>query len=182
METKQKIKVAFSATVIATIILLFFALLGSSLLSYLHISYPAFTIGGGIILLIIAIEMLFDKRQQRKGEDIDLNSDNVSVFPLATPIIAGPAAITSVIVSVSDIGTNFTNQTVGMLSLVIVLFLTFIIFFIASKFSKLINKKIIQFYNTDGVKKVFDIHRYSDKGTLYFLRKNEIADDFVITG
>ena len=123
METKQKIKVAFSATVIATIILLFFALLGSSLLSYLHISYSAFTIGGGIILLIIAIEMLFDKRQQRKGEDIDLNSDNVSIFPLATPIIAGPAAITSVIVSVSDIGTNFTNQTVGMLSLVFVLFL-----------------------------------------------------------
>ena len=58
--------------------------------------------------------MLFDKRQQRKGEDLDLNSDNVSVFPLATPIIAGPAAITSVIVSVSDIGTNFTNQTAGM--------------------------------------------------------------------
>ena len=78
-----------------------------------------------------------------KGEDLDLNSDNVSVFPLATPIIAGPAAITSVIVSVSDIGTNFTNQTVGMFSLIIVLFLTFIIFFIASKFSKLINKKII---------------------------------------
>jgi multiple antibiotic resistance protein len=143
MEAKQKIKVALSATIIATIILLFFALLGSSLLTYLNISYPAFTIGGGIILLIIAIEMLFDKRQQRKGEDLDLNSDNVSIFPLATPIIAGPAAITSVIVSVSDIGINFTNQTVGMFSLIIVLFLTFIIFFIASKFSKLINKKII---------------------------------------
>ena len=143
MEAKQKIRVALSATIIATIILLFFALLGSSLLSYLHISYSAFTIGGGIILLIIAIEMLFDKRQQRKGEDLDLNSDNVSIFPLATPIIAGPAAITSVIVSVSDIGINFTNQTVGMFSLIIVLFLTFIIFFIASKFSKLINKKII---------------------------------------
>ena len=143
MEAKQKIKVALSATIIATIILLFFALLGSSLLTYLNISYPAFTIGGGIILLIIAIEMLFDKRQQRKGEDLDLNSDNVSIFPLATPIIAGPAAITSVIVSVSDIGTNFTNQTVGMFSLVVVLFLTFIIFFVASKFSNLINKKII---------------------------------------
>ena len=143
METKQKIKIAFSATVIATIILLFFALLGSSLLSYLNISYPAFTIGGGIILLIIAIEMLFDKRQQRKEGDIDINSDNVSVFPLATPIIAGPAAITSVIVSVSDIGTHFTNQTVGMTSLTLVLVLTFAIFFIASKFSKLINKKVI---------------------------------------
>ena len=127
MDTNKKIRIALSASIIASIILLFFALLGSSLLSYLNISYPAFTIGGGIILLIIAIEMLFDKRQQRKGEDLDLNSDNVSVFPLATPIIAGPAAITSVIVSVSDIGTNFTNQTIGMLSLVFVLFLTFII-------------------------------------------------------
>ncbi len=143
MSSQQRIKTALSATIIAAIILLFFALLGSSLLSYLNISFPAFTIGGGIILLIIAIEMLFDKRQQRKEEDIDLNSDNVSVFPLATPIIAGPAAITSVIVSVSDIGTNFTNQTAGMIALVSVLFLTFIIFFIASKFSKIINKKII---------------------------------------
>ena len=143
MEPKQKIKIALSATIIATIILMFFALLGSSLLTYLNISYPAFTIGGGIVLLMIAIEMLFDKRQQRKEVDIDLNSDNVSVFPLATPIIAGPAAITSVIVSVSDIGVNFTNQTSGMLALASVLFLTFIIFFVASKFSRIINKKII---------------------------------------
>ena len=143
MEPKQKIKIALSATIIATIILMFFALLGSSLLSYLNISYPAFTIGGGIVLLMIAIEMLFDKRQQRKEVDIDLNSDNVSVFPLATPIIAGPAAITSVIVSVSDIGVNFKSQTSGMLALASVLFLTFIIFFIASKFSRIINKKII---------------------------------------
>ena len=143
MDTNKKIRIALSATIIASIILLFFALLGSSLLSYLNISYPAFTIGGGIILLIIAIEMLFDKRQQRKEEDVDLNSDNVSVFPLATPIIAGPAAITSVIVSVSDIGTNFTNQTAGMMSLTLVLVLTFMIFFIASKFSKLINRKVI---------------------------------------
>ena len=143
MSSQQRIKTAFSATIIASIILLFFAFLGSTLLSYLNISFPAFTIGGGIILLIISMEMLFDKRQQRKEDDIDFNSENVSVFPLATPIIAGPAAITSVIVSVSDIGTNFTNQTAGMFSLVSVLFLTFIIFFIASKFSKLINKKII---------------------------------------
>ena len=39
-----------------------------------------------------------------------------------------------------------------------------------------VNKKTIHFYNTEGVKKVFDIHRYSDKGTLYFKRKNELAD------
>ena len=136
MDTNKKIRIALSATIIASIILLFFALLGSSLLSYLNISYPAFTIGGGIILLIIAIEMLFDKRQQRKEEDIDLNSDNISVFPLATPIIAGPAAITSVIVSVSDIGTNFTNQSAGMFSLVSSFIFNFYNFFYSFKIFK----------------------------------------------
>ena len=143
MKTKDKIKTALNATIIAAVILLFFALLGSSLLSYLNISYPAFTIAGGIILFLISMEMLFDKRQQRKEDDLNYNSEKVSIFPLATPLIAGPAGITSVIVSVSDIGSNFTNQIVGMVSLVLVLFLTFTIFFIASKFSKLINKKII---------------------------------------
>ncbi len=143
METKNKIKTALSATTIATLILLFFALLGSSLLSYLNISFPAFTIAGGVILFIISMEMLFDKRQQRKENDLDYNSERVSVFPLATPLLAGPAGITSVIVSVSDIGNNFTNQVVGMFSLITVLFITFIIFFIASKSSKAINKKVI---------------------------------------
>ena len=143
METKEKIKTALSATIIATIILLFFALLGSSLLSYLNISFPAFTVAGGVILFLISMEMLFDKRQQRKENDLDYNSERVSVFPLATPLLAGPAGITSVIVSVSDIGNNFTNQIVGMFSLIIVLFITFIIFFIASKSSRIINKKII---------------------------------------
>ena len=143
METKEKIKTALSATIIATIILLFFALLGSSLLSYLNISFPAFTVAGGVILFLISMEMLFDKRQQRKENHLDYNSERVSVFPLATPLLAGPAGITSVIVSVSDIGNNFTNQIVGMFSLIIVLFITFIIFFIASKSSRIINKKII---------------------------------------
>lgn len=143
MDAKEKIKTALSATIIAAIILLFFALLGSSLLSYLNISFPAFTIAGGVILFLISIEMLFDKRQQRKEEDINFSSDKVSIFPLATPLIAGPAGITSVIVSVSDIGNNFTNQFVGMLSLIMVLLITFIIFFVASKSSKIINKKII---------------------------------------
>jgi len=147
METKQKIKTAFSATTIAGIILLFFALVGSSLLNYLNISFPAFTIAGGIILFLISMEMLFDKRQQRKEEDLTHNSENVSIFPLATPLIAGPAGITSVIVSVSDIGNNFTNQFVGMLSLIVVLFLTFAIFFVASKSSQLINKKIINVFS-----------------------------------
>ena len=136
METKDKIKTALSATTIAAVILLFFALVGSYLLSYLNISFPAFTIAGGIILFLISMEMLFDKRQQRKEDDLDYNSERVSVFPLATPIIAGPAGITSVIVSVSDIGNNFTNQAVGILALVLVLTFNFYNFFYSFKIFK----------------------------------------------
>ena len=147
LNAKEKIKTAISATIIAATILLFFALLGNYILSYLNITFPAFTIAGGIILFIISLEMLFNKRQQRKEENINFQSENISVFPLATPLLAGPAAITSVIVSVSDIGNNFVNQIIGITSLILVMVLTFIIFFIASKFEKIINKKIINIFS-----------------------------------
>ena len=147
LNAKEKIKTAISATIIAATILLFFALLGNYILSYLNITFPAFTIAGGIILFIISLEMLFNKRQQRKEENINFQSENISVFPLATPLLAGPAAITSVIVSVSDIGNNFVNQIIGITSLILVMVLTFIIFFIASKSEKIINKKIINIFS-----------------------------------
>jgi multiple antibiotic resistance protein len=143
LETKDKIKTALGGIMIATIILLFFALLGNFILSYLNISFSAFTVAGGIILFLISMEMLFDKRQQRKEGDLNYSSDKISVFPLATPLLAGPAGITSIIVSVTDIGGNFTNQVVGIFSLFLVMVITFIIFYVVSKSSNIINKKVI---------------------------------------
>jgi multiple antibiotic resistance protein len=143
LETKDKIKTALGGIMIATIILLFFALLGNFILSYLNISFSAFTVAGGIILFLISMEMLFDKRQQRKEGDLNYSSDKISVFPLATPLLAGPAGITSIIVSVTDIGGNFTNQVVGIFSLFLVMVITFVIFYVASKSSNIINKKVI---------------------------------------
>ncbi len=147
LDAKEKIKTALHGTLIATLILLFFGLLGNSILAYLNISFPAFTIAGGIILFIIALEMLFDKRHQRKEESVDLTSDKLSVFPLATPLLAGPAAITSVIVSVSATGNDFTKQAIGMLALITATLTTFIILFIAAKSEKIINKKIISIFS-----------------------------------
>ena len=142
LKIKDKIKTALEATITATIILLFFALLGKFILSSLNISFSAFTIAGGIILFIISLEMLFDKRNQRKEESLKSRSDRISIFPLAIPLLAGPAAITSIIVSVTDIGANFIKQSVGMISLVLVMFITFMLFYIASKFSRIINKQV----------------------------------------
>ena len=147
LDVKEKIKTALHGTFIATLILLFFGLLGNSILAYLNISFPAFTIAGGIILFIIALEMLFDKRHQRKEESVDFTSDKLSVFPLATPLLAGPAAITSVIVSVSATGNDFTKQAIGMLALIAATIVTFIILFIAAKSEKIINKRIISIFS-----------------------------------
>ena len=147
LDAKEKIKTALHGTLIATLILLFFGLLGNSILAYLNISFPAFTIAGGIILFIIALEMLFDKRHQRKEENINFTSDKLSIFPLATPLLAGPAAITSVIVSVSATGNDFTKQAIGMLALITATLVTFIILFIAAKSEKIINKRIISIFS-----------------------------------
>ena len=147
LDAKEKVKTALHGTFIATLILLFFGLLGNSILAYLNISFPAFTIAGGIILFIIALEMLFDKRHQRKEESVDFTSDKLSVFPLATPLLAGPAAITSVIVSVSATGNDFTKQAIGMLALIAATLVTFIILFIAAKSEKIINKRIISIFS-----------------------------------
>jgi multiple antibiotic resistance protein len=147
LDVKEKIKTAIHGTFIATLILLFFGLLGNSILAYLKISFPAFTIAGGIILFIIALEMLFDKRHQRREESTNFTSDKLSIFPLATPLLAGPAAITSVIVSVTATGNNFTNQAIGMFALISATLVTFIILFIAAKSEKIINKRIISVFS-----------------------------------
>jgi multiple antibiotic resistance protein len=147
LETKEKIKTALHGTFIATLILVFFGLLGNGILAYLKISFPAFTIAGGIILFIISLEMLFDKRHQRKEENTNFTSDKLSIFPLATPLLAGPAAITSVIVSVSATGNDLAKQAVGMSALIVATLTTFIILFVAAKSEKIINKRIISVFS-----------------------------------
>ena len=64
------------------------------------------------------------------------------MFPLAIALLAGPAAIISVIVSVTNIGSNYLNQIVGMTSLVLVMLITFVAFFIVAKFEKIVNEKL----------------------------------------
>ena len=144
---KEKIKSALEGVLTATIILIFFSIVGNFLLSYLNISLGAFKISGGIILFIISLEMLFDKRQERKEKDIENVSNHIAIFPLAIPLLSGPAAITSVIVIVSQFGDNLTYQLISTISLLCVMLLTFILFFIVSKSQQFINKKVINVFS-----------------------------------
>ena len=98
----QRRRMAIRAAVIAWGILLFFALVGEAMLSALGITLPAFRIAGGIMLFMIAIEMVFEKRTERRNDRAEKLQDtphveDVSGFPMSIPMIAGPGTIAAVL-------------------------------------------------------------------------------------
>lgn len=102
MTRSQRIQVAIRGTVTAAGILAVFAIAGASILNILGISLGAFRIAGGLLLFWIAFEMIFEKRHERQEKSAEraITKDhisNVAVFPLAIPLIAGPGAISAVI-------------------------------------------------------------------------------------
>jgi multiple antibiotic resistance protein len=102
MTRVQRRQTALRGTIIAFGILTVFALTGSSILSMLGISMPAFRIAGGMLLFFIAFEMIFEKRQERKEKTSEtaITKDhihNLAVFPLAIPLISGPGSISATI-------------------------------------------------------------------------------------
>jgi len=102
----ERRRIAITAVVVAAGILTVFGLAGDSLLAFLGISMPAFRISGGLLLFMIALDMVFERRVQRReqraaGEDASPSHDP-SVFPLATPLLAGPGAIATLILLIGS--------------------------------------------------------------------------------
>jgi multiple antibiotic resistance protein len=103
----QRRAMAIRATVVAAGILFIFALFGEKLLGALHIELNSFRIAGGIMLFLIAIDMVFEKRTERREERAQKIIDtpeieDVSIFPMAMPMIAGPGSIASVMLLMSQ--------------------------------------------------------------------------------
>jgi multiple antibiotic resistance protein len=94
-------RMAIRSVVVAWSILVFFALLGEPLLDTLGISLSAFRLAGGIMLFMIALDMVFERRTQRREERAQSiegtpQAEDISVFPMAIPMIAGPGSIASI--------------------------------------------------------------------------------------
>jgi multiple antibiotic resistance protein len=134
---RQKIRVAIEGSTVAAAIMLFFAICVAWILQYLAISFTAFKLAGGIILLLVALDMLSNRRQQRKeqGSDIASQDDNIAIFPLAIPLLAGPAAITSVMVVSSGAAGSLKLSLLGLGALALVMAATALIL-IATSFSE----------------------------------------------
>lgn len=124
----QRRNMAVRAVVVAGAILLVFALFGEQLLGALHIELDSFRIAGGIMLFVIAIDMVFEKRTQRREERAQKIIDtpeieDVSIFPMAMPMIAGPGSIASVMLLVAQ-NDGLDRALVILGALVAVLLLT----------------------------------------------------------
>ena len=118
MDALQRRRIAVRAVIIATCILLVFTLLGQPILKYLGISLPAFRIAGGLLLLLLAIDMVVVKSSglrstTPKEEEEASHSPDITVFPLAIPLIAGPGSITSVILLHSQHSGDVVSQAIS---------------------------------------------------------------------
>ncbi|MCC2601512.1 MarC family protein [Sphingopyxis yananensis] len=143
--TDQRRSMAYRAILIAGAILVFFAMFGEALLSFLHIDLDSFRIAGGIMLFIIAIDMVFEKRTERREQRAEKileaeEVDDVSVFPMAMPMLAGPGSIASVMLLVSQ-NNGMDRALVIFGALLLVLLLTLGALLAAGPIMRLIGHK-----------------------------------------
>jgi multiple antibiotic resistance protein len=144
---------AIRSTMIAAVLLLVFAVIGKKLLDTLGISLDAFRIAGGIMLFLIALEMVFEKRAQRREDRVeeiskkaqeqhrDIESEDISVFPMAIPMIAGPGSIATTMLLVSR-SQGFQQSAVVIAALVSVLVLTLAALLAAGPIMRVLGPKL----------------------------------------
>ena len=145
MASAARLRVAIRGVVVGGAILTLFALAGDSVLAFVGISMPAFRVAGGILLFLTALDMLFEKRTQRRekraedaAEDPDVNDP--SIFPLALPLIAGPGAITTMILLMDQHPGDLTGQAMVMGVMYAVLLLVFLLLLLSGPLERLLRR------------------------------------------
>lgn len=110
MDPDRRRASAIRAILVAAAVLTVFGVFGEALLRYAGISLNAFRISGGVLLFLIAVEMLFEKRTPRRSTQArtpnhpgdDAGDDDPSVFPIAVPLVAGPGAMATMVLLASQ--------------------------------------------------------------------------------
>ena len=99
---KERRKLAVKTAIVSLTVIVTFALFGQFILGYLKISLPAMQGAGGLLLLLVALELLTGKNE-KKGDEAGPSDVNVALVPLGTPLLAGPGAIVATIIFVKQI-------------------------------------------------------------------------------
>jgi len=147
-KVKRRNQIAIKSVIIAFFIMITFAYAGRYLLEVIEVSLDSLKIAGGIILMFLAIDILFEKRKKRREKRVEDALDEKSfeeiiVFPIAIPFIAGPSALTTVILLIGNYSTNTEFQIPVILALVAALVVSLILMIGASFIVKFIPKQIL---------------------------------------
>lgn len=142
MSAAERRGVALRAVAVAFGLLALFGLAGEQVLAGMGIGLPAFRISGGLLLFLMAVEMLFEKRTQRREKRTDRPDDgpDPSVFPLATPLIAGPGALATMILLTAQHPGDIPALIAIHLVMVAVLGLTFVMLSAAGLIERLLGR------------------------------------------
>lgn len=122
MEPRRRSRAARQATIVAFAVIVTFAIFGNRILDYMHVSLPALQAAGGLLLLLIALDLLTG----RGGEPGAEETVNVALVPLGTPLLAGPGAIvaTMVFVSQADETADYLSIAAAIIAIHVVIWLT----------------------------------------------------------
>ena len=137
----QKRTTAVRGILVAGGILLAFALIGEWLLHSMGISLAALRTAGGVLLLLIGIEMVFVHRTGGTGTTSEEESEatsrsDISIFPLATPLTAGPGTIGATIVLMAQTDGQLTKQIAVLIALAAILLMTLVFLLVAARFQR----------------------------------------------
>lgn len=142
--SRERLVFAARGVAIATLILLIFAFSGNALLEFFGITIPALRTAGGILLLLIAIDMVFARHSGGTGttdeeDEESQERDDISVFPLALPLLAGPGSISAVILLTTS-AKNDTDYWMVIAALLSVLTLTFFSLLLAIPIQRILGR------------------------------------------
>ncbi len=145
---KIRTKIAIKSTIIAFFILISFAYIGRYLLEALGVTLDSLKIAGGVILMFIAIDILFEKRKIRREKKVEealdeKNYEEIVVFPIAIPFIAGPATLATIILLIGNYANFPESHVIVIIALVAALIVSLILMIGGSYIVKFLPKQFL---------------------------------------
>jgi multiple antibiotic resistance protein len=130
-------RIAVRAVTVATVVLAVFAVGGAGLLALLGIGMPAFRLAGGLLLLLAAVDLMFAHptglTSITTAEAREAEGRDIAVFPLAIPLMAGPGAITAMVLLVGEAPSSVANSVVVLAALLAVMGVTYVVLALADR-------------------------------------------------
>ena len=157
LKSEEIKKIYFQATFVSLIILSLFWLLGEAILNLMGISMSSFRIIGGLFLIAIAFQMVFEQRQDRRQNTAEVALDDssiqsIAIFPLSIPLIAGPGAMTAALLLAENRSYEPLDFILNFLPIMVVVLLAGVAMWLSAQLSKKLGPTIITV-----VEKIFGI-------------------------